>query len=188
MTDKKKVVRKSAKISKPLRDAFGRFLAKQKRDSKGRFVPREVKPPPVRKAKLAPINRPVSIKEFPHKKTVAATLKAISEQPESFNAMLKKGDRWGFVIQDTNSIRTFPNIQILVAYLGKYDGNGMPYFDNKRKSPKLLRKYHRDLGTLKLVRWPKGAKESEYRENRKVKGKRVKMEKAKRAAEKRRKK
>ena len=114
-------------------------------------------------------SKPIFIRDFSTGTTNLATLfKQIERDPSlaaKIDAKKRKGERWGFQIDGTDSVALFADIQLLIDDAFRYDRNQNPYgspdvFHKRSKSANLFRK-------LKLVRWSKTA--TEWRQQRHIK-------------------
>ena len=104
-------------------------------------------------------SKPIFIRDFSTGTTNLATLfREIERDPSlaaKIDAKKRKGERWGFQIDGTDSIAIFADIQLLIDDAFRYERNQNPYgspdvFHKRSKSANLFRK-------LKLVRWSKTA-------------------------------
>ena len=129
--------------------------------------------------------KPIFIRDFSTGTTNLATLfRQIERDPSlaaKIDAKKRKGERWAFQINGTDSLSLFADIRLLIDDAFRYEGIKPPYgspdvFHKRSKSADLFRK-------LKLVRWSKTA--TEWKQQRHVKKR--KASHAHRQAKKRRK-
>lgn len=113
--------------------------------------------------------KPIFIRDFSSGTTNLATLfRAIERDPDlaaKIDAKKKKGEKWAFQIDGTDSLNIFGDIRLLIDDAFRYEGIRPPYgspdvFHKRSKSTNLF-------GKLKLVRWNKTA--TEWKQQRHVK-------------------
>ena len=149
-------------------------------------LPSAPKPPlKLTKRKLLPFNKPISIRDFDYQgKSLTAIFNEIEKDPAKFDALKLPEERWAFQIEGTDSLKTWPDIESLIEHVFKrpYGNNGGIY-NKRQKSVSLGKK-------LKIIRWnttqPKRA--NVWAEQRKIRGVKAAQYKAKKRAEKRKKK
>ncbi len=155
--------KRSARLARPSNIVNGKTLAelvnKHSSDLK-RFKPAvRVAPvlPSLPKLKKLPLNRPVSIRNFPHKgKSLAEFFRQIEKDPAyaaSLDAMKDPRDKWGFEMSDelgipTRSVTLFPNLEMMAdqSFRGSGGADHADIFDSATNSRKLY-------GMIRLVRW-----------------------------------
>ena len=163
-----------ARVARPYFKRGGKTLAEIVNKNHQSLTP--YVPPASTKKKLLPLNRPMSVRDFPiHKHSVAEALKYFEEHADELNAMKKPEERFAIEIDKTRSLAVFENIEVLVnEYL---ESEGIKALFHKRQKSKEV------FNKLKIVRWNQGVNEwnSGHR-------KRQQLSKAQRSAQFRRKK
>jgi len=142
----------SAKTARPSFISGGKTLAEILNKNSERLKP--YIHPPIR-TKL--LDKPIAVRDLPIKrKSLAAFFNELERKPElaaDINAMKRPGERFGFTIDGTRSITTFPNIEFLVDHF-KYEGK-RAQFDIYHKHQKSVNLFNK----IKLVRWKDGTPE-----------------------------
>lgn len=151
----------SARVARPAFVRGGKTLAEIVNANRNKLTPYQ----PIAKSTKAPLRKPLSVRSLPHKhKSLAGALKDLEENSRTLDKLKKPGELWGFEIGGTSSLRIFSDIRLVLDYLGESAGIQQVYH-KRQKSQEVF-------NSLKLVRWNRSA--TEWVEQRKVRGKRIK--------------
>lgn len=104
-----------------------------------------------KKPPLAPLSKPISVREFPHKhKSLAGVFSDLKKNSAEINKLKKPDEKFGFQIDGIRSYAIYSDIEDLIERLE--DSGGIQQVLKKRQDSQEL------FSKLKIVRWNQSAK------------------------------